>query len=162
MVHVDEILKSLPHTFPFRMVDRILEIEPGKRAVALKAVSVDDFFLQGHFPRGPVMPVVFILEAMAQTGGIAFHSLSGTKEGAIPYLARVEKFRSKKRVVPGDRMILIAEIEHIFSHLAKVKVIARVEEEIAAEGVLVLAHGSPTDNEKDSKSQGSEGSSEKK
>jgi len=156
------MLAKLPHSFPFRMIDRILEIEPGKRAVTLKNVSVDEPFLQGHYPGEPVVPVVFILEAMAQTGGMAFHSLSQTEEGVIPYLARVEEFRSKKKVVPGDRMILTAEIQHIFSHLAKVKVVARVEEEPVAEGMLVLAKGSPTDEEKGSRSQGSAGSSEEK
>jgi 3-hydroxyacyl-[acyl-carrier-protein] dehydratase len=141
----DEILARLPHSFPFRMIDRILEIEPGKRAVTLKNVSVDEPFLRGHYPKEPVVPVVFILEAMAQTGGIAFHSLSQADESAVPYLAGVEEFRSKKKVVPGDRMILTAEIQRIFSHLAKVKVVARVEDEPVAEGMLVLAKGPPTD-----------------
>ncbi len=127
------------------MIDRILEIEPGKRALTLKNVSVDEPFLQGHFPNEPVMPDLLILEAMAQTGGIAFHSLAGTDERGIPYLAGVEEFRPKKKVVPGDQMILEAEIEHIFSNLAKVKVIARVGEEIVAEGALILAKGFPTD-----------------
>ena len=141
----DEILERLPHAFPFRMIDRILEIEPGKKALAIKNVSFDEPFLQGRFLKEPVMPIVLILEAMAQTGGIAFHSLSETEESGIPFLAGVDEFRLKKRVVPGDRMVLEAEIQHIFSHLAKVKVVARVEGEMVAEGMLVLAKGPPTD-----------------
>jgi 3-hydroxyacyl-[acyl-carrier-protein] dehydratase len=143
MGNLEEILRKLPHAFPFRMIDRVLQIEPGKKATTLKNVSVDEPFLRGHFPREPVMPAVLILEAMAQTGGIAFHSLSEPEESGMPYLARVEEFRSKKTVIPGDQVILIAEIQHTFSNLAKVKVYAQVEREIVAEGVLVLAKGPP-------------------
>jgi 3-hydroxyacyl-[acyl-carrier-protein] dehydratase len=139
MMDTEELLQKLPHSFPFRMIDRILEIEPGKRAVTLKNVSIDEPYFQGHFPNDPVMPGVLILEALAQTGGIAFHS-SFEKEGeGVPFLAAVDRFRLNKRVVPGDQIILEAEIQHIFSNLAKVKVRAKVGEEIVAEGMLVLA-----------------------
>jgi 3-hydroxyacyl-[acyl-carrier-protein] dehydratase len=141
MADKDDILKNLPHTFPFRMIDRILEIEPGKRAVALKNVSIDEPYLQGHFPKGPVMPSILILEALAQTGGIAFHSSFEKEEEGVPFLAAVDRFRLNKRVVPGDQIILEAEIQHIFSNLAKVKVRAKVGEETVAEGMLVLAKG---------------------
>ena len=138
MADKDDILKNLPHTFPFRMIDRILEIEPGKRAVALKNVSIDEPYFQGHFPKEPVMPGILILEALAQTGGIAFHSYFEKEEETIPFLAAVDRFRLNKRVVPGDQIILEAEIQHIFSNLAKVEVRAKVGEEIVAEGMLVL------------------------
>jgi len=121
------------------MIDRILEIEPGKRAVALKNVSIDEPYFQGHFPKEPVMPGILILEALAQTGGIAFNSSFGREEETVPFLAAVDWFRLNKRVVPGDQMIIEAEIQHIFSNLAKVKVRAKVGEEIVAEGMLVLA-----------------------
>jgi 3-hydroxyacyl-[acyl-carrier-protein] dehydratase len=121
------------------MIDRILEIEKGKKAIALKNVSIDEPYLLGHFPKEPILPGVLIVEAMAQTGGIAFQ-LSFEKEGEeIPVLARVEEFRLKKSVIPGDQLIIEAEILHIFSGMAKVKVLARVEGEIVAEGMLVLA-----------------------
>ncbi len=123
------------------MIDRILEIEPGKRAVALKNVSIDEPYLQGHFPREPVMPPILLLEALAQTGGIAFHSSFEKEEGGVPFLARVDEFRLKGKVIPGDSVVLEAEIEHIFSNLAKVKVWAKVGQEIVAEGILVLAKG---------------------
>ncbi len=139
MADKDDILKNLPHTFPFRMVDRILEIVPGKRAVALKNVSIDEPYFQGHFPKEPVMPDILILEGLAQTGGIAFHSYFEREEKGVPFLARIDEFRLKGKVIPGDSLILEAEIEHIFSNLAKVKVWARVKEEIVAEGALVLA-----------------------
>ncbi len=162
MMEKEELLQRLPHSFPFRMIDRILEVKPGKRALTLKNVSVDEPFLQGHFPHEPVMPDLLILEAMAQTGGIALHSLAGTDEGDVPYLAGVEEFQSKKKVIPGDRVILEAEIERVFSNLAKVKAVARVDEEIVAEGTLVLAKGHPINRERDPRIQGSQGSSEKK
>jgi 3-hydroxyacyl-[acyl-carrier-protein] dehydratase len=138
----EKILKGMPHAFPFRMIDRVLEIEPGKRAIAIKNVSVDEPFLKGHFPKDPILPWVLIVEAMAQTGGMAFHSSGGKEEEGVPFLARIEEFRLKRNVVPGDQVVLEAEVLHLFSNLAKVKVLAKVSEEVVAEGTLVLAKGS--------------------
>ncbi|OGQ12400.1 MAG: 3-hydroxyacyl-[acyl-carrier-protein] dehydratase FabZ [Deltaproteobacteria bacterium RBG_19FT_COMBO_46_12] len=135
---LDEILKNLPHSFPFRMIDRIIEIEKGRRAIALKNVSIDEPHFSGHFQNDPVMPGVLILEAMAQTGGLAFQS-SFEKEEGIPVLAAVEEFRLKRRAIPGDQLIIEAEVLHVFSNLAKVRVLARVVGELVAEGTLVLA-----------------------
>jgi len=140
----DDILKKLPHSFPFRMIDRIIEIEPGKKAIALKNVSMDEPYFLGHFPNEPIMPGVMILEALAQTGGLAFHSSFENEKEGIPFLARIEEFRLKKKVIPGDQIILEAEVQHIFSNLSKVKVLARVGGETVAEGILVLARGSLT------------------
>ena len=140
---LSEILQKLPHAFPFRMIDRILGIEPGKKAIALKNLSVDEPFVQGHFPREPIMPGVLIVEALAQTAGLAFLSSFEKEEGGIPFLARVDEFRLKRKVIPGDQIVLEAEILHIFSNLAKVKVLAKVEGETVAEGILVLAKGLP-------------------
>jgi 3-hydroxyacyl-[acyl-carrier-protein] dehydratase len=140
MKELNEILKNLPHSFPFRMVDRILEIDPGKRAIAIKNVSIDEPYFLGHFSNEPIMPGVLILEALAQTGGLAFQSSFEREEG-MPFLARVDEFRLKRKVIPGDQIILEAEIIHVFSHLAKVKVLARVEGQTIAEGMLVLAKG---------------------
>lgn len=141
MKDTEELLQKLPHTFPFRMIDRILEIEPGKRAIALKNVSIDEPYFQGHFPDEPVMPWVLMVEAMAQTGGLAFHSSDEKRSGeeSAPFLAAVDQFRISKKVVPGDQIILEATVEYVFSHLAKIRVVARVGEKIVAEGVLILA-----------------------
>jgi 3-hydroxyacyl-[acyl-carrier-protein] dehydratase len=141
MVDVEEILKRLPHAFPFRMIDRILEIEKGKKAIALKNVSDDEPYFLGHFPKEPIMPGVLILEAMAQTGGLAFQSSFEKEEGGIAVLAGVEGFRLKRRVRPGDQLIIEAEVLHIFANLAKVKVLASVKGEPVAEGTLVIAKG---------------------
>jgi 3-hydroxyacyl-[acyl-carrier-protein] dehydratase len=141
MIDFDEILQSLPHAFPFRMVDRIIEIEKGKKAITLKNVSMDEPHFLGHFQNGPVMPGVLVLEAMAQTGGLAFQSSFEKKGESRSVLARIEEFRLKRRVIPGDQIIIEAEVLHIFSNLAKVRVLARVGGELAAEGTLVLAKG---------------------
>ncbi len=143
MIDLNDMVRKLPHSFPFRMIDRILEIESGKKAVARKNVSIDEPYFQGHFPKEPVVPSLLILEALAQTGGIAFHSSFEKGEEGVPYLARIHEFRLKGKVIPGDSMILEADIEHIFSNLAKVRVRAKVGNEIVAEGMLVLAKGSP-------------------
>ena len=141
MMDFDEILRSLPHAFPFRMIDRILDIEKGKKAIALKNVSMNEPYFLGHFPKKPVLPGVLILEAMAQTGGLAFESSFEKGEEGVPVLASIEEFRLKRRVIPGDRLIIEAEVLRIFSNLAKVKVLAKVEEETVAEGTFVLAKG---------------------
>ncbi len=135
----DDILGNLPHSFPFRMIDRVLEIEKGKKVIAIKNVSIDEPYFSGHFPKEPMMPGVLILEAMAQTGGLVFQSSFEREEGGIPVLARVEEFRIKKGVIPGDQLLIEAEILYIFSNLAKVKVQAQVRGDLVAEGTLVLA-----------------------
>ena len=138
MSEMKEILERLPHAYPFRMIDRILEIEEGKKAVALKNVSIDEPYFSGHYPKEPILPAILMVEAMAQTGGLAFHSSFEEEEG-IPVLARIEEFRLKRSAIPGDRLIIEAEVLHVFSDLAKVKVLAKVEGEIVAEATLVLA-----------------------
>ena len=145
-INIDEILLKLPHAFPFRMIDRVLEIEKGKKAIALKNVSIDEPYFLGHFPKEPILPAVLIVEAMAQTGGLAFHSSFEREEEGIPVLARVEEFRLKRRVIPGDQLIIEAEVLHTYSGMAKVKVLARVKGEAVAEGTLILAKR-PADEE---------------
>jgi 3-hydroxyacyl-[acyl-carrier-protein] dehydratase len=102
---------------------------------------MDEPHFPGYFPKEPIMPGVLILEAMAQTGGLAFQSSFEREGEEIPVLARIETFRLKRRVIPGDQIVIEAEVLHVFSKLAKVKVLARVEGELIAEATLVLAKG---------------------
>jgi len=99
------IMKVLPHRYPFLMIDKIIELEPEKRVVGIKNVTMDEFFFQGHFPGRPVMPGVLIMEAMAQTGAFLAHvSSNGVTAGKIIFLAGANDFRWRRQVVPGDTM----------------------------------------------------------
>jgi 3-hydroxyacyl-[acyl-carrier-protein] dehydratase len=131
---------ALPHRYPFRMIDQVMELEPGQRAVARKAISFDDFFLPGHFPHDPCMPEALIVEALAQTGGIA---LLSAKEEGMGILVKVETMQFQKTVRPGALLTLSAEVEFSFGEMAKVRVKAEAEGEMVAQGILVLAAGKP-------------------
>jgi len=132
--------QALPHRYPFRMIDCVMELEPGRRAVAVKAISSDDFFLANHFPHHLCMPEALIVEALAQTGGIAMLS---AKEAGMAFLVKVEEMLFTKTIKPGDLLTLSAEVEFSFGELAKVKVRAEAEGETVAEGIVVLAQGKP-------------------
>jgi 3-hydroxyacyl-[acyl-carrier-protein] dehydratase len=110
MLDINEIQKILPHRHPFLLVDRILELEPQKRAVGLKNVSINEAFFQGHFPGAPLMPGVLILEAMAQVGGVAF--LHGAPPGSLVLFAAADNVRWRKPVVPGDQLRMDVEFTH--------------------------------------------------
>ena len=140
---LNEILQNLPHVFPFRLIDRILEIEPGKKAIALKNVSEDDLFLQGHFSKGTHDARRSDCRGPCPDRrlGLSFKRRKGTGDEDVPFLAAIDQFRLKRKVIPGDQIILEAEVLHVFSHLAKVKVRASVGDETVAEGMFVLAKG---------------------
>ncbi|MCB1797583.1 MAG: 3-hydroxyacyl-ACP dehydratase FabZ [Gammaproteobacteria bacterium] len=107
---IQQIQSLLPHRYPFLLVDRVIEVEPGKRLVAIKNVTINEPFFQGHFPSKPVMPGVLLIEAMAQaTGLLAMESAEVPKE-AIYYLVGVDKARFKRPVVPGDQLVFEVEV----------------------------------------------------
>lgn len=107
---IQQIQSLLPHRYPFLLVDRVIEVEPGKRLVAIKNVTINEPFFQGHFPSKPVMPGVLLIEAMAQaTGLLAMESADVPKE-AIYYLVGVDKARFKRPVVPGDQLVFEVEV----------------------------------------------------
>ncbi|HEX9154885.1 MAG TPA: 3-hydroxyacyl-ACP dehydratase FabZ [Syntrophales bacterium] len=106
MIGIQEIMAALPHRYPFLLVDRILEIEPGKRIVGIKNVTMNESFFQGHFPDHPIMPGVLLIEAMAQTGGVlAFKSVPPEKvKDKVIYFMSIDKAKFRKPVVPGDQV----------------------------------------------------------
>ncbi len=133
-----EIQKILPHRYPFLLVDRILELEPNKRAVGIKNVSANEPFFQGHFPGDPIMPGVLILEAMAQTGGVAFLSESGSRGKAV-YFGGIEKARFRKPVRPGDQLRFEVEVIYRRSSIGKILGKAFVEGKLVAQAEMTCA-----------------------
>jgi 3-hydroxyacyl-[acyl-carrier-protein] dehydratase len=114
MLDVNEIMKLLPHRYPFLMVDRIIEVETGKRIVGIKNVTINEPFFQGHFPGHPIMPGVLIIEAMAQVAGIMAYLASGDNLcEMVTYFMSVDNARFRKPVVPGDQLRI--EIETIYT-----------------------------------------------
>jgi beta-hydroxyacyl-ACP dehydratase FabZ len=132
------ILNVLPHRYPFLMVDRILELEPGVRAVGIKNVTANEPQFQGHWPENPVMPGVLMLEAMAQVGGIF---LLAAIEGAThtAFFAGMDGVRFRRQVIPGDQLIITAELIRRKGNMGKVGVVARVGDEVAVEGEFMFA-----------------------
>ena len=139
---IKQILERLPHRFPFLLVDRVIEIELGKRIVALKNVTINEPFFPGHFPHHPVMPGVLIVEAMAQAAGI-LGLVSEDKDNAprnsVIYLAGIDEARFKRPVVPGDQLILTATIERTLRGIQKYSAQAHVGGELAAEARMMSA-----------------------
>lgn len=106
-IDVTEIFKALPHRYPFLLIDRVLDYEPGKSLRAIKNVTINEPFFPGHFPDHPVMPGVLILEALAQASGVLAHLSGGTSGGnPLYYLVKIDKARFTKVVLPGDQLVL--------------------------------------------------------
>jgi 3-hydroxyacyl-[acyl-carrier-protein] dehydratase len=132
-----EIMQVLPHRYPLLLVDRILEIELGKRIVGLKNVSINEPYFQGHFPGFPLMPGVYILEALAQVGGILMIKSLNLEIGKYAVVfAGIDDARFKKPVYPGDQLILELEVITLKKSLSKMKGIAKVDNQVVAEAIL--------------------------
>lgn len=138
---IQEILEHLPHRYPFLLVDRVLECEPGKRLVAVKNVSVNEPMFTGHFPERPIFPGVLIMEALAQaTGILAFRSQGKKPDGSsLYYFAGIDNCRFKQPVVPGDQMILEVEVVKAKRGIWKFTAEAKVEGKVVASAELMCA-----------------------
>jgi len=136
-IRIGEIMKILPHRYPFLLVDRILELEPGKRVVGIKNVTFNEEFFQGHFPGNPVMPGVLVLEAMAQVSGIALLGVVADKEKKLLYLSGVDRCKFRRPVVPGDQLRIEAEIVSLKTRVCKCRATATVDGMVCAEAELL-------------------------
>ncbi|HSR67987.1 MAG TPA: 3-hydroxyacyl-ACP dehydratase FabZ [Acidobacteriota bacterium] len=136
---IREILDFLPHRYPFLLVDRIVDHEPGKRIVGIKNVSINEPYFQGHFPGVPIMPGVLILESMAQVGGIlVFFTLPDRKEKLV-FLAGLEKARFRKPVVPGDQIRVELTVLRVKSRVGRLQGVATVNGQKAAEAEILFS-----------------------
>lgn len=140
MLTAEQIQKILPHRYPLLMVDRILELEEGKRAVGIKNVTINEEFFNGHFPGYPVMPGVLIVEALAQVCAVALLQKEENK-GRIGFFAGIDSCRFKRQVTPGDTLRLEVEITRLRGAIVKAKGLATVDGEVACETEITLALG---------------------
>jgi len=137
-----EILRHLPHRYPFLLVDRVLEVEKGKRIVAIKNVTMNEQFFVGHFPHYPVMPGVLIIEALAQAAAVLTFVSLGTlpDENSLSYFAGIDRARFKRPVIPGDQLRLEAQLTRELRGVGKYAVRALVEGNVVAEAELMCAY----------------------
>ncbi|NBJ68775.1 MULTISPECIES: 3-hydroxyacyl-ACP dehydratase FabZ [Clostridia] len=137
-MNIEQIKEIIPHRYPFLLVDRVTEVEEGKRVAGLKNVTANEPFFQGHFPEYAVMPGVLIVEALAQLGAIA---MLGKKEnrGKIGFLAGIDNCRFKRQVRPGDQLQMEVEILRLKGPIGKGKAVATVDGELACEAEIMFA-----------------------
>lgn len=136
---VEEIHNLLPHRYPFALVDRIIDYEPGKKAVGIKNITFNEPQFQGHIPNRPIMPGVLMVEAMAQVGGVVLTQLEGM-QGKFFAFAGIDRVRFRKQVVPGDRLVMTVELLSFkMNRIAKMQGQATVDDEIAVQGEMIFS-----------------------
>lgn len=139
LMDIEKIMEYLPHRYPFLLIDKVLELEPDQRIKAVKNVTYNEQFFQGHFPQKPVMPGVLIVEAMGQAGGVmAYHSAPEAKDMII-YFMSLDKVKFRQQVVPGDQLIIEVTSVHRSSRAWKMSGKAYVGDKIAAQAELSAA-----------------------
>ncbi|MFS0873147.1 3-hydroxyacyl-ACP dehydratase FabZ [Paenibacillus xylanilyticus] len=137
-MNANQILETLPHRYPFLLVDRIESVEEAQKAIGIKNVSINEPFFRGHFPGFPVMPGVLIIETMAQVGGVAMLSVPDFK-GKIALLAGIDDARFRRQVFPGDQLRIEVSITKLKGVIGKGQAVAYVDGELAAEAQLTFA-----------------------
>jgi len=143
-VDVNRIQALLPHRYPFLLVDRVLELEPNQRILAVKNVSINEPFFQGHFPGHPVMPGVLVLEALAQAGGLLTQLSAGdaaNKQEKLFYLVKIDNARFSRMVVPGDRLELEVKLKRMIRNMAMYECAASVDGKQVASADILCAEG---------------------
>ncbi len=142
ILDIQAITTFLPHRYPFILIDRVIKLESGKKIVALKNVTINEPFFQGHFPTKPIMPGVLIIEAMAQAGGVlVIESMPEEMRGQSVYFLGMDKVRFRKPVVPGDQLIFEVEILKIRSKAVKLSGKASVDKSLVAEAEILASFG---------------------
>ena len=134
---IRQILETLPHRYPFLLVDRILEVQGTQRIVGLKNVTINEPFFQGHFPGHPIMPGVLIVEAMAQTGGMLLMAQVPDRENKVVYFMSLDNVKFRKPVVPGDQLRLEVELVQFRGKVARMKGIATVDGQVVTEAEMM-------------------------
>ena len=139
-LNIDQIKEIIPHRYPFLLVDKILELEEGKRAVGIKNVTANEEFFNGHFPDYPVMPGVLIIEALAQVGAVAM-LIKDENRGRLAFFAGIDNCRFKRQVRPGDQLKLEVEMTRVRATFGKGKAVATVDGELVCETDIMFALG---------------------
>lgn len=137
-IGIEQIMKVLPHRYPFLLVDKVYEIEKGKKGIGVKNVTVNDNFFQGHFPTRPIMPGVLMVEAMAQTAGVIILT-SEAHRGKVAFFMATDKVKFRKPVVPGDQLIMEVEVIKDRSRIAQVRAVSKVNEDVVAEADMTFS-----------------------
>jgi beta-hydroxyacyl-ACP dehydratase FabZ len=139
VLNIEQILGMLPHRYPFLLIDRVLEFEEGKSLVAIKNVTYNEPFFQGHFPGLKVMPGVLLVEAVAQAGGILIYKSIPDPEKKLVFLSKIDKTKFRKPVTPGDQVRLEVEILRLKSKFCRVRGRAFVDGEVVVEGEVMAS-----------------------
>ena len=132
-----DLMRILPHRYPFLLVDRIIELTPGERAVGIKQVTANEPQFTGHFPERPIMPGVLLVEALAQTAGVAVLTLDEYR-GKVGLFAGIDECRFRRMVIPGDTLLLKVEVEKLRGMFGRARGVASVDGEVAAEAILSI------------------------